>query len=174
MVRQKGGAESLAFPGCPPSLSDVGAELRSEGATMVHTMARWGDPKAEAGWVLCQKAGGRPWQIFRSLWPAGANMRLSQSGSDDSDQTNGDQITSCTISDFSPEGQETPRRQGTQSWRPEEVENILPNTPDLSHHHEDIKLSFFPFTWELSWKGGTGRGAILKDQVFSSWWVIRS
>ena len=71
-------------------------------------------------------------------------------------------------SDFSPEGQGTPRGQGTQPWRLEEVEDTLSQTLDLFHHREDVKRSFFPFTWE----GSLGGEARLKDQAFLSWWVI--
>ena len=75
-------------------------------------------------------------------------------------------------SDFSPGGQGTPRGQGMQPWRPEEVEDIFSQTLDLAHHHEDVKCSFFPFTWELSWEGSLGVEASLKVQAFSSWWMI--
>lgn len=68
------GPWGLAFSGCPCSLSNGDAELRIEGSAMVHMTAAWGDPTAESGCAAGPE--GWAWQIFRSLQPAGANMRL--------------------------------------------------------------------------------------------------
>lgn len=108
-TRQYGQAErrlwDLAFPDCPRSLSHGNVELRNEESIMVHTMARWGDPTAEAGCVCLlgqtlEEGHGRCSGV-RSL--QGLTWGWVSQEVIIPDQTKGDQITSYTILRFQPQ-----------------------------------------------------------------------
>lgn len=133
------GLWSFTFPGCSSPLSNGDAELSREGST---GCTRWHCEQS----LLLQRLGWG-WQVFGSPQPAGAKARLSQPGGDPPDHKPREVRSQIRpSSDFSPEGQDTPRG---HFWRAGEVEDILPKIPDPFHYQDDVKLFLLTYR-ELS------------------------